>query len=915
MGGIAVALKVGELYSTISLDASKFNQGVAAAQKQIEGMTTKLSQMSLSWEKVDQQLARISNNMRRSGIAMSKALTAPLVAIGGVAVKAALDVDEALDIIARGTGAQGEALKGLEQEWRKLATSVTQSFEDSAKVIADYNTRLGLTGKALRDLSKQALDASRMIGEDVNAVVAESAKAMQSWGVEADQMSVFLDKIFKASQDTGVGMSTLSSQLYYYAASLKSLGFDLNSSIALLAQFEREGVNLERIMSSLAMGLNQMARAGVTDANQAFAQLVREIQTAKTNAEATSIAVKVFGRSGAEMAVAIREGRFSVEALADALQRADGIIQQTSASTDSFDEKIVRVKNSIKLALEPLGTEMLNIAESVIPTLQRKSEEFATSIANMSDSSKKKIVEFAGTLAVGGPLLIAISATINAVRNLSGVVMAAFALPGAPWVLAAAAIAAVTYELYKFSKAQEQITGRTSAEVLDRSKYMKQAGEIFAERHGKYPITAQEYQELDKIIDELMSKERKAKIEITPTVTAPKKSPPTAGAAIDLSKLLGPGGEKATDEASKAVKAITDQVEYMGMSYETAIASLEKMKASLTPLSDAWKLATDTIKKYREELANSTQEQARLAGISAAAEIKRIEKVKQMQLEAQEAAAEGVRRFWQDVNWEYNQGLIDAQSYFDMLSGELERVTQGSEEWKRTFQEIQRVALDIVNTNIDALTEQLRAGKITTEEFNAYVAELKERFQDLPLVVNQLDDALKNTKRTTEDLTLQTELWMRDLSKGLADAIVYCRSLSDVLNNILRQIASSMLQKLIFGWLPFEKGGVINKGKLQPFARGGIVASPTIFPMANGAGLMGEAGPEAIMPLKRTSSGELGVKAEGGGDHISVTMNINAVDAKSFVDLINSNRTVIESIVVNNFTRNGRIRRVIQEAV
>ena len=101
--------------------------------------------------------------------------------------------------------------------------------------------------------------------------------------------------------------------------------------------------------------------------------------------------------------------------------------------------------------------------------------------------------------------------------------------------------------------------------------------------------------------------------------------------------------------------------------------------------------------------------------------------------------------------WEYNQGLIDAQ-YFDMLKGELERVTQGSEEWKRTFEDIQRVALDIVNTNIDTLSEQLEAGKITTEEFNTYVAELKEQFQDLPLVVNQLDDALKNTKRTTEDL-------------------------------------------------------------------------------------------------------------------------------------------------------------------
>uniref|UniRef100_UPI00352A2433 phage tail tape measure protein n=1 Tax=Aerococcus urinaeequi TaxID=51665 RepID=UPI00352A2433 len=547
----------------------------------------------------------------------------------------------------------------------------------------------------------------------------------------------------------------------------------------------------------------------------------------------------------------------------------------------------------------------------VIPTLQRKSEEFATSIANMSDSSRKKIVEFAGALAVGGPLLIAISATINAVRNLSSVVMAAFALPGAPWVLAAAAIAAVTYELYKFSKAQEQITGRTSAEVLDRSKYMKQAGEIFAERHGKYPITAQEYQELDKIIDELMSKERKAKIEITPTVTAPKKSPTTAGAAIDLSKLLGTEGEKATDEASKAVKAITDQVEYMGMSYETAIASLEKMKASLTPLSDAWKLATDTIKKYREELANSTQDQARLAGASAAAEIKRIEQTKQMQLEAQEAAAQGVVKFWQEVDWEYNQGLIDAQSYFDMLKGELERVTQGSEEWKRTFEDIQRVALDIVNTNIDTLSEQLEAGKITTEEFNTYVAELKGQFQDLPLVVNQIDDALKNAKSTTEDLTLQTQLWARDLSKGLADAIVYGRSLSDVLNNILRQIASSMLQKLIFGWLPFEKGGVINKGKLQPFASGGIVASPTIFPMAGGAGLMGEAGPEAIMPLKRTSSGDLGVKAEGAGV-TNITMNINAVDANSFVQMLRHNKAAITSLVVENILSDGQIRRTIK---
>ena len=54
---------------------------------------------------------------------------------------------------------------------------------------------------------------------------------------------------------------------------------------------------------------------------------------------------------------------------------------------------------------------------------------------------------------------------------------------------------------------------------------------------------------------------------------------------------------------------------------------------------------------------------------------------------------------------------------------------------------------------------------------------------------------------------------------------------------------------------------------LFPFAYGGIVDRPTVFPMANGAGLMGEAGPEAIMPLRRTSSGALGVSVMGGGGH------------------------------------------------
>ena len=74
--------------------------------------------------------------------------------------------------------------------------------------------------------------------------------------------------------------------------------------------------------------------------------------------------------------------------------------------------------------------------------------------------------------------------------------------------------------------------------------------------------------------------------------------------------------------------------------------------------------------------------------------------------------------------------------------------------------------------------------------------------------------------------------------------------------------------------VPSAKGNVIAKNKIVPYKMGGIVSRPTIFPMADGMGLMGEAGAEAIMPLKRHSNGKLGVEASGGMG--SIVVNVDA---------------------------------------
>lgn len=107
-----------------------------------------------------------------------------------------------------------------------------------------------------------------------------------------------------------------------------------------------------------------------------------------------------------------------------------------------------------------------------------------------------------------------------------------------------------------------------------------------------------------------------------------------------------------------------------------------------------------------------------------------------------------------------------------------------------------------------------------------------------------------------------------------------------------------------------ESGMFFAKGGLIPYAAGGIVSRPTVFPMANGMGLMGEAGPEAVVPLKRTASGDLGIQGGAGGNVINV--NISAVDGQSFYELCRRNPAAITDPIERALQGNQKIRQTIR---
>ena len=97
------------------------------------------------------------------------------------------------------------------------------------------------------------------------------------------------------------------------------------------------------------------------------------------------------------------------------------------------------------------------------------------------------------------------------------------------------------------------------------------------------------------------------------------------------------------------------------------------------------------------------------------------------------------------------------------------------------------------------------------------------------------------------------------VAKAMVDT-AYSAAINPVMNHFGGLLANGV-NSAVSSLMPYENGAPFSQGRVMPFARGGVLDGPTTFPMRGGTGLMGEAGPEAIMPLSRGADGRLGARA------------------------------------------------------
>lgn len=135
---------------------------------------------------------------------------------------------------------------------------------------------------------------------------------------------------------------------------------------------------------------------------------------------------------------------------------------------------------------------------------------------------------------------------------------------------------------------------------------------------------------------------------------------------------------------------------------------------------------------------------------------------------------------------------------------------------------------------------------------------------------NVMDGLVDDTETATNDMHDAFMGWGAGFSSTLTDVVwgaeLSFKSIGESFGKMLTQMTiQKKIVEPVFSkiFMTNAQGNVYGSEGLRPFAQGGVVTGPTVFPFANGTGLMGEAGPEAIMPLTRLPGGDLGVKAAG----------------------------------------------------
>ena len=388
------------------------------------------SALSVSMKEAGDKIKAIGDKTSEVGKGLSTHITAPIVAMGAASLSAFNEVDKGMDTIVQKTGASGAALAAMQSSMNSLATSIPTDFETAGAAIGEVNTRFGLTGQALEDLSGKFIKFAELNNMDVSMAVDNTQKVISAFGLTAEDAGALLDTMNAVGQRTGISMDTLAKSMITNSASLQQLGFSASDAANFLGNVEMSGADTSQVMTGLTKALSNATKDGKS-MKEALAEIQESMVNAGSETEGLQAAYELFGKkAGASIYQACKNGSLSFQELGTSLKDNIGNVEKTFDETLDPIDKFKTSMNSLKIVGADVGNSLMTVLQPMLEKFSDTMKSLSEKWNGLSPGMQQAIVKIALIAAAIGPMLVMIGNVITAVGTITSALGGLIALLG-----------------------------------------------------------------------------------------------------------------------------------------------------------------------------------------------------------------------------------------------------------------------------------------------------------------------------------------------------------------------------------------------------------------------------------------------------------------------------------------------------
>lgn len=410
-----MSVNVGSAEGHLDLDISQFIAKLETAAGAANAMANKTTQT------VNQKLAGMGQGFVSAGKTLTKAVTLPVVALGGAAVGVTAKFDSAMSKVSAVSGATGTDLERLRAKAKEMGATTKFSATESAEAF-NYMAMAGWKTNDMIDGISGIMNLAAASGEDLATTSDIVTDALTAFGLQAKDSGHFADVLAAASSNANTNVAMLGESFKYVAPVAGALGYsveDTNIALGLMAnagiKASQAGTSLRSIMTNLSTNANGAADTfkelgiEVTNADgsmRPFKDVMADARVAFKNLNAeqqTSIAKTVAGKNAMSGLLAIvNSSDKDFEKLTDAIYNADGAADKMAKTMlDNLGGQLTLLKSALEGLAISFGEALMPMISGLVKVIQG----FVDKLNSMSDGTRNAIIRIALLAASIGPLL------------------------------------------------------------------------------------------------------------------------------------------------------------------------------------------------------------------------------------------------------------------------------------------------------------------------------------------------------------------------------------------------------------------------------------------------------------------------------------------------------------------------------